>query len=505
MVPIQFNRKRSSEEEYPRTKARTIGLIILGFALAVAGGFSFDRLAPALHAEETTAPSFMQGLEYYQNSFRQVAKMALPVVVEVNVVNVVQAPNMSNPKFPFNFFFNRPDDEEESRPEGEAPKLRQQGLGSGVIIRRDGKRVYVLTNDHVVGEADEINVGLYDGRQFDAELVGKDSRVDLAVVSFETNEDIPVATLGDSESLEVGDWVLAVGNPLGFESTVTSGIVSAVGRKTAVGRTTGFTDYIQTDAAINQGNSGGALVNIYGEVVGINTWIASNSGGNMGLGFAIPINNARKVIEDIVTKGKVEYGWLGINMGDPIPGIVEDMGLDGKKGAFVYSVFQDSPAWKDGILPGDLILAVNNESIDDSDELLQIVARLEAGRTSTFRLIREGREMTVRVKTTAREDENEIQKQNRRLWPGMTVVEVTKEIRDELDLPRSAEVVIGYISDGTPAQAAGLRSGDVIKEINGSKVDSVMAFYRYMNEQGAKELMFRIIRQDNEFLIGLVK
>ena len=252
----------------------------------------------------------MDVLRSFQDATRQVAGQVLPVVVEIDTISEVERRNIQSP---LEFFFGRPDsnnDDDESRP------LLQRGLGSGIIVRRTGNDVYVLTNEHVIGNATEITVTLYDGREYRAELVGGDENRDLALVRFQTTEEVPVATLGDSQDVQVGDLVFAVGNPLGFASTITSGIVSAVERDGPVGSNGPLlTNYIQTDAAINRGNSGGPLVNLDGEVVGINTWIASRSGGSIGLGFAIPINNASRAIDQIIATGRVEYGWLGVNMG----------------------------------------------------------------------------------------------------------------------------------------------------------------------------------------------
>ncbi|MDR3200528.1 MAG: trypsin-like peptidase domain-containing protein, partial [Spirochaetales bacterium] len=240
------------------------------------GGLSAPG-AQELSASETAA------LEGFQNSLRKIAQKTLPVVVEVNVVQVVkqQIPSFSFGS-PFEFFFGKPKEDE---PKNREREFRQPGLGSGVIIRKNGEKVYVLTNNHVAGEANEISVKLNDGREYEAKLLGADSRRDLALLVFETKDAVPVAALGDSDKVQVGDWALALGNPLGFESTITFGIVSAVGRRPMPGMEVGnFTDYIQTDASINRGNSGGALVNSRGEVIGINTWIASQSGGSVGLG-----------------------------------------------------------------------------------------------------------------------------------------------------------------------------------------------------------------------------
>jgi serine protease Do len=222
------------------------------------------------------------------------------------------------------------------------------------MISRRGKTVTVLTNAHVVGEADEISVRLWDGRRFIGTLVGSDERKDVALVTFESNEEVPVARLGNSDGLRVGDWVLAIGNPLGFSSTMTSGIISATGRRTGPNQgSTSFTDYIQTDAAINRGNSGGPLVNLRGEVVGINTWIASPSGGSVGIGFAVPINSITGTIEQLSETGRVEYGWLGAYVSD---------GLQ-QPGAFISNIFIDSPADRGDLLPGDLVTEINGAAV----------------------------------------------------------------------------------------------------------------------------------------------
>ena len=251
------------------------------------------QVTPIVNSPSTLATANQAEIaRSFQQQFRTVASQTLPVVVEVNVVNrVTQRVGDS----PLDFFFGNPRGGQQER------EFEQPGMGSGVIVARDGTAVYVLTNHHVAGEADEIELVLSDGRSFEAEIVGSDALMDLALVTFETREEVPIAPLGDSSALMAGDWVFAVGNPLGFESTVTSGIISAVGRRPAVGsQISGLTDYIQTDAAINQGNSGGALVNLAGEVVGVNTWIASQSGGSIGLGFAIPINNAKRAIDEFI-------------------------------------------------------------------------------------------------------------------------------------------------------------------------------------------------------------
>jgi serine protease Do len=412
-----------------------------------------------------------------QNAFNSVVDEVLPVVVEVNVVQVVE---QRVPQFesPFDFFFGNPDTERR--------EFRRGGLGSGVIVRRDGDTVYVISNNHVVGEADEINIVLSDGREFAAEIVGTDERTDLALVSFETSQDVPIARLGDSEDLEVGDWVLAIGNPFGFESTVTAGIISALRREPEPGSPiAGFTDYIQTDAAINPGNSGGALVNLDGDVVGINTWIASRSGGNVGLGFAIPINNTKRAIDDFIEKGRISYGWLGVAIADlsdqRFPNVADTMEIGERVGAFVSNVHIDSPADRAGILPGDFIYRVAGEDVENTSELSRVVGLQRVGSRVTIELLRAGQERSVNVTLDERGTDEEIQ-DNSRLWPGFTVVTLTDEMREGLDMPFwQRGVIVSGVVPQSPAAEAGLRRGDVVTDVEGDGVTAVDEFYQALN------------------------
>jgi serine protease Do len=269
----------------------------------------------------------------------------------------------------------------------------------------------------------------------------------------------------------------------------------------------GFTDYIQTDASINQGNSGGALVNMRGEVVGINTWIASQSGGNIGLGFAIPINNAKRAIDDIINKGTVEYGWLGVTTGDPSRELRESMNIKVQSGAFVHDVFLDSPAYAAGIQPGDLIIRAGGEAIANSGALVRAVSNLVPGRSTEFQLIRFGEVKTIQVKAQTRKPESELSGNGaKKMWPGFSAVEMTERIRRDLNLPaEGGRLVIGNVTPGSPASSANLKTGDIIREVNGKKIASIMDFYRAINESGKKEFMLRIHRSGNDFLIGIVK
>jgi Do/DeqQ family serine protease len=476
---------------------KTVCLVVV---LALMGGF----VAQVTAQSTRQAQQGIQALQNIQAAFRAVAQKVQPTVVEVNVVDVVKRPVLRF-ESPFDFFFG-PRGERDSKDRQER-EYRRPGLGSGVIVRKTGNKVYVLTNNHVVSSADEIGIKLTDEREFDATLVGRDEKKDLAMVVFETTQSVPVADLGDSDTVEVGDWALAIGNPFGFESTVTVGVISAVGRRSLSGSGVGgFTDYRQTDAAINQGNSGGALVNIEGQVVGINTWIASPSGGSVGLGFAIPINNAKKAIDDFISKGKVEYGWLGITVGNLSQQVAEDLKVKGTQGALVYGVFKDSPAAKAGVLPGDYITEIDGNEVQDSSHLLSIVGDLPPGKLVQFDLIRDGGRKQLNVKIEARAEEREIDKQSNRLWPGISVVKITERLREQLDLPKSAgEVIVGVVRKGSPSDIAGFRSGDIIKKINGRDVRSVVEFYRLLNDLSKQELMFTVHREGNDIIIGLVR
>jgi serine protease Do len=491
--------------------AALLYLALVIFLLACGQGFTLgQRDAGGGSATPTpvkgTAPEVVtpESLEQVQYSFRGVAQAVLPVIVEINTIEVV---TQRVPRFqsPWDFFFGNPENRQPQDRE-----FRQPGLGSGVIVRKDGNRVYVLTNNHVAGEAAEISISLHDEREFKGKLVGADPRRDLAVVVFETREEVPVAKLGDSDSLQVGDLVLAVGNPFGFESTVTMGIISALGRRAAAGATVAnLTDYIQTDAAINPGNSGGALVNLRGEVIGINTWIASQTGSNTGLGFAVPINNAKKTVSDLLSKGKVEYGWLGVQINDLdsrlYPGVKEDFKIADKTGAFVFNVFKGSPAHKAGLLPGDYVTSIAGQSVRNADNLTQIVGNLPAGKDYELKLVRAGVPMALTIHLAARQEEKEIAAQSKNLWPGLYVGVITDDIRKQVKLPDSIKgPIVAAVVEGSPAAIAGIKQGDVILKVNDRETKSIFDFYKALND-APKEAMLRLYREENEVVIGLVK
>ncbi len=414
-----------------------------------------------------------QGL---QDSFRATVERILPTVVQIEIIEIRQGtPQGGGGAAPwFDFFFGEPEDDG-STP---TPEFRNPGLGSGVIVRRDGDTYYVLTNDHVVSNADEISVTLDDLREFHGQVVGTDPRRDLALVSFETDEpDILIAPLGDSSQLQVGDWVLAMGSPFGFQSTVTAGIVSATGRMG--GPQGNISDFIQTDAAINRGNSGGPLVNLAGEVVGINTWITSQTGGSMGLGFSIPINNARRAIDQFIETGEVEYGWLGVSIPDTSSEVLEELGLSRTLGAMIHNVFRGSPAWEYGLLPGDYVTSVNGARVRTPQELTLLVGDLIAGDDAEFGVIRLGERMTFTVTIGRRDDDQAVLSAQGNLWPGLRIQSLTDAVRRSFSIPSGDDgVVISAVESRTPAADAGLRRGDVITAVNGEDTSDAMDFYR---------------------------
>lgn len=481
-------------------------LVILGIVIGFALAFMF-RVNPAssgasLPVVKAESPSMITGAntdadiasaESVQNAFRNIAKTVLPAVVELDVVEgnqKSQQQQTQTPQFPFNFFFG-PDN---TTPEQSQP---EEGLGSGVIVRRTGKTVYILTNNHVAGTASKITVKLSDGREFDGTLVGADERKDVALVKFETSDtDITIAKLGDSSKLQVGDWAVALGSPYGYVASVTAGIISALGRNG--GPDGNINDFIQTDAAINKGNSGGALVNIRGEVVGLNTWIASPTGGSVGLGFAIPINNIKGTIDDFIMNGAVKYGWLGVSLSEITQdkASAKELDLEGKKGALVGQVFLNGPADKAGILPGDFITAVNGKTVQSVDELVRIVGDIKAGSTADFDIIRVGTPMSISAKVDLRN--NSVAANNSNIFPGVTVISLKSDSVDQKQIPSGVHGVLAVdVLAKSPAATMGLRTGDIITKINGKNVGNLKNFYEILAKENGKKLVFTVNR-DNQ-------
>jgi Do/DeqQ family serine protease len=469
---------------------------IFGFSLAFLS-FSCSTPGSRVRAQESQVVIPEDALavaEAVQTTFHAVSEKMLPSVVELKTVSVrrQQSPNFNG--IPWEFFFG-PRDREPNERERE---YRSQGLGSGIIVRNKDGVYYALTNNHVVDDANEITIAVRDGREYSAQLVGKDERKDLALVSFKTNDYHPLAVLGDSDSVVVGDWAIAIGNPLGeqFSFSVTMGIISAVGRTGGPGGN--INDFLQTDAPINQGNSGGPLVNIRGEVIGINTWIASNlsGGGNVGLGFAIPINNVKRSIDEFIDTGTTRYGWLGVSLMEPNRETIAGLGLDNNRGALATQVFLGSPADKGGIRPGDFITRVNGREARSVQQLQMIVGDLKPGDNATFTVIRDKQTRDIQVRIEVRTDQ--VASDNKKLWPGVAVIPLNDQIRQTMELDKDAKgLFVAQVISGSPADIIGLRQGDRITAINGTAVNDIAAFYRVLREKTNEELWFGLVRSSS--------
>ncbi|MCL2175844.1 MAG: Do family serine endopeptidase [Treponema sp.] len=470
---------------------------IFGFSVAF---LSFSCSTSKAQAQERQNPvvipeSALAAAVDLQTVFHAVSEKMLPSVVELKTVSVrrQQFPNFNG--IPWEFFFGPRDRAPNNDQERE---FRSQGLGSGVIVRNINGTYYAITNNHVVDDATEITIATKEGKEYKAEVVGKDERKDLALVSFKTNDFYPIAVLGDSDTVDVGHWAIAIGNPLGqqFAFSVTMGIISAVGRTGGPGGN--INDFIQTDAPINQGNSGGPLVNIRGEVIGINTWIASNvsGGGNVGLGFAIPVNNIKRVIDEFIETGTTKYGWLGVSLSEPNRDTIAALGLENRRGALATQVFLDSPADKGGIRPGDFITHVNGKEARGVQPLQMLVGDLRAGDNAVFTVIRDKQSRDIRVRIEERTDE--VASDNKKLWPGITVIPLTDQLKQTLRLDNDAVGLYAYqIISGSPADIVGLRQGDRIISVNGENVPDISAFYKVLREKTSSELWFGIIRGES--------
>ncbi len=432
-------------------------------------------------------------LHQLSNVFSEISEKVKPSVVSVipttkiKIYQPSSSPFFDDPFFDeFRRFFG-PD----LFPRRDSPKEKEyehSGLGSGVIITSDG---YILTNNHVIAYADKvadkIKVILSDDREFDAEIIGRDPETDLAVIKINA-KNLPIATLGNSDKVRVGEWVLAIGNPFGLKYTVTAGIISAVGR-TDVGITR-YEDFIQTDAAINQGNSGGPLVNLNGKVIGINTAIFSRSGGYMGVGFTIPINMAEKIMEQLIDKGKVTRGWLGVTIQNLTTELADILELKQTKGVVVRQVQVDSPADKADIKSNDIILKIDGQPIETTKQLMQIVAGLVPGTEVEITVLRGNKEISQKVKITEKqplksiEESKSSEESHDKL--GLNVKELNNELAKQYNLTGEKAVVITKVFPDSLAERAELREGDLIVEIDGYKIKN-MNDYRKAIEKVEKE------------------
>ena len=372
----------------------------------------------------------------------------------------------------------------------------QRGWGSGFIFSDEG---YILTNHHVVGDADKINVQLSDGREYDAKIVGSDPRSDVAIIKIEEAKDLPVLPLGDSDSLEVGEWVMAVGNPFDLSHTLTVGIVSAKGR-TSVG-ITDYEDFIQTDAAINPGNSGGPLINLKGEAVGINSAIFSKSGGYMGIGFAIPINMVKEIKDQLITAGKVSRGYLGVAIQDITSELKETLDLKSAEGVLIADVSKDSPAEKAGLCRGDVVVEFDGQKVLNVGQFRNMVSLTPPGAEAKIVVIRDGKTTNLLVELGSLEEgaqAGSVPKKELMDKLGFSVQDVTEDLAQQFGYSKKEGVLISQVQPGSLAYLAGLRAGMIVLEVNRSSVNNSEEFYRALTESTKTEKALLLVK-DNQY------
>jgi len=376
------------------------------------------------------------------------------------------------------------------------PEFKQPGQGSGFIIDKSG---YIVTNNHVVEGADTIKVILKDDKEYDAKIVGRDPVTDIALIKVEAKGNLPTVPLGSSDNLKVGEWVAAIGSPFGLEHTVTAGIVSAKGRVIGSGP---YDDFIQTDASINPGNSGGPLIDMQGEVVGINTMIIA---GGSGIGFAIPIDQAKDIIAQLKTGGEVTRGWLGVTIQDLKGDLSEYYGLKDKSGVLVASVVPGDPADRAGIQPKDIITEVDGKKVTTSRDLTNLAAGLGVGETARVTVLRDGRSKTLNVKvgkrplTMAAVSENQQQEKEGKY--GFEVTELTPEVAQRYNVKETAGVIVVKVDPNSKAQAAGIQQGDLIIEVNRKNVASVQDFKNLIDQHKEGDGINLLVKRMNAGLM----
>lgn len=465
------------------------GALAAGFVVGNSGSFfthSFRPVTMTVNANPGSVDAVTPG-----TSFAPIVKNALPAVVSISASKMVKADSADEGLSPlfndpfFRQFFGQV-------PRGKVPEQRERGLGSGVIINPDG---YILTNNHVIDGASDVKIYLNDKRELKARIIGADPRTDIAVIKVD-EKNLPTLPIGNSSEVQVGDLALAIGNPFGVGKTVTMGIISATGRGNL--GIEDYEDFIQTDAAINPGNSGGALINTRGELIGINTAILSGGGGNQGIGFAVPVNMARHVMDQIVKNGKVSRGYMGVMVQEVTPELARAFHLNNNNGALVGEVTIDGPAAKAGLERGDVITELNGEKVTDSRELRLKISQTPPGTTINLKLIRNGNEQAVSFKlgelpndkTQINDSQDSSDSTN-----GLSVETLSPQIARQLNLDSNVHgVIITDVRDGSAAADAGLRRGDVIQAVNRNPVNNVAEFQAAMKQTQNKSTLLLINR-----------
>jgi serine protease Do len=467
--------------------------VVVMFLVTAMGALSSKDNNNTAAAAEPTKTIVIKDSGGFANAISEVAKELMPAVVHIDITGTMtqKAPEFNfpfgNDPF-FKYFFG---------PQQQQRKVPIRALGSGIIISKDG---YILTNNHVVEHADTIDVELYDGTKQPAKVIGKDPSTDLAVVKINPTPNMKYARLGDSDAVKVGQWVIAIGSPRGFDWTVTAGIISAKHR-TGIGALgpTGYEDFIQTDASINPGNSGGPLIDLNGEVIGINSLIVSATRGSEGMGFAIPSNMAKEISKELIEHGKVVRGYMGVNIQNITPEMAKSLKLEkGTKGVIVANILPGSPADKAGIEQGDIINQYNGKNIEDVVQLRNMVAETSPGTTVKVGVLRDKKQIDLTIKIGDLEKEQKVAKaQAGSKTLGVTVEKVTRDTASKIGLSKPQGVIITEIVPNSPAGKVGLQKGDVIFRVNNTPVNDPKTFRSVISEaakEGGAMLLVRDVR-----------
>jgi len=466
--------------------AAVVGLVTAGPRL----GVTYGAQAPLWNDK----PLEVAPLSVTAPNWVEIAKALRPAVVNISAKRVqegVTLPGSRQGEDPFAPFF---------RQFGVEPRHTVRSLGSGFIINSNG---YIVTNNHVVQDATDIKVKGDDGREFPAKVVGRDPRTDLALIKIDATG-LPVIPLGDSSQLQVGEQVMAIGNPFGLERTVTTGIVSAVGRVIGQGP---YDDFIQTDASINPGNSGGPLLNSHGQAIGINAAIFSQSGGSVGIGFAIPINQAKSAVTQLAQSGKVTRGWLGVTIQPLTPDLARGFKLAGEGGALVADVQPNSPAAKAGVQAGDVITVYDGHKLSRPGDLSRLVADTPVGHQATMTIVRDGKPTALNVKVAELQDSDQKVASAGSEKPstyGLTVEPVTPNVAHQLGLPAVRGVVVSDVQDGSPASDAGIQPGDVIAEVDHQPIRDMSDMKKALDKHvKGSPLVMRLSRDGNNLYVSV--